>query len=81
VPQPSAPPRASTGKNIACKYINAVQNKVDKDIWQNDQGIAFGNWYSFFNLGDKEDFGNGFLHHVHFRRNEQNNEISEKLIS
>jgi hypothetical protein len=34
------------------KYINAVQNKVEKDIWQTDQGIAFGNWHYLFNLGD-----------------------------
>ena len=40
-----------------CKYINVVQNRVEKDIWQNDQGITFDNWYSLFNLGDKEDLG------------------------
>jgi hypothetical protein len=57
VPQPSAPPRTSTGNNTVCKYINAVQNKVKKDIWQNDQGIAFGNWYSLVNLGNEEDLG------------------------
>jgi len=49
--------RASTGKNTVRKYIDVAQNKVEKYIWQNDQGIAFGNLYSLFNPGDKEDLG------------------------